>query len=189
MARVFIYVVHDSGVADDTAFELAAAARIIDSTQPPVAVVAGAGAELDAVCGSIAGCFGEVWKIVNEALSHANAELVRQALVKVVPPGSIVLVPHQHFGIDLSPGLAVKLGAALVSDVTEITAIEPNSLTVVRQEFGGQFHTHVRCDVSTGAVITIRPGAFKPAPAPPPGLFRSAAAAAVRVDRGRNGGL
>ena len=35
-------------------------------------------------------------------------------------------------------------------------------LKVVRQEFGGQVSAHVRCDISTGAVINIRPGAFKP---------------------------
>ena len=34
-------------------------------------------------------------------------------------------------------------------------------LKVVRQEFGGQVSAHVRCDISTGAVINIRPGAFK----------------------------
>ena len=32
----------------------------------------------------------------------------------------------------------------------------------MRQEFGGQFSTHVRCDISTGAVINVRGGAFKP---------------------------
>ncbi len=35
-------------------------------------------------------------------------------------------------------------------------------LTLVRQEFGGQVSAHVRCDFSSGAVINIRPGAFKP---------------------------
>ena len=34
---------------------------------------------------------------------------------------------------------------------------------LVRQEFGGQVSTHVRCDISSGAVINMRPGAFKPA--------------------------
>ena len=33
---------------------------------------------------------------------------------------------------------------------------------MVRQEFGGQVSAHVRCDISSGAVITSRPGAFKP---------------------------
>jgi len=33
---------------------------------------------------------------------------------------------------------------------------------VVRQEFGGQMSAHVQCDISSGAVIQVRPGAFKP---------------------------
>lgn len=180
MARVFVYVVHNSGMPDDTAFELAAAARTIDPSQPPIAIVAGAGAEVDAVCGAVAGFYGEIWKINHEALAHANAELVRPALVKVVPPGSIVLVPHQHFGIDLAPGLAVKLGAAFASDVTGVSGADASSLVLVRQEFGGQFHTRVRCDISTGAVITIRPGAFKP---------ETAAAAGAVVDKSSDIGL
>jgi electron transfer flavoprotein alpha subunit len=35
-------------------------------------------------------------------------------------------------------------------------------LKAVRQEYGGQFSTHVSCDISAGAVISTRPGAFKP---------------------------
>ena len=104
----------------------------------------------------------EVWKIASESLAYPNAELVRKALVKVLPPGSILLVAHNHFGIDLSPGLSIKLNAAFVSDVMGIDGVEGTSLKVVRQEFGGQVSTHVRCDISSGAVINLRPGAFKP---------------------------
>jgi electron transfer flavoprotein alpha subunit len=43
-----------------------------------------------------------------------------------------------------------------------IEEAEGACLKVVRQEFGGQVSTHVRCEISSGAVITIRPGAFKP---------------------------
>jgi len=40
-------------------------------------------------------------------------------------------------------------------------AIQSESLNLVRQEFGGQVSVHIDCDFSTGAVINIRPGAFK----------------------------
>ncbi len=100
-------------------------------------------------------------KSAHEALSYPNAELVRKALLKVVPSNSIVLVAHEHFGIDLAPGLSIKLNAAFVSDVLEIDGMEGSELKVVRQEFGGQVSAHVRCDISSGAVFTIRPGAFK----------------------------
>jgi electron transfer flavoprotein alpha subunit len=164
MPRIFAYVVHRGGIADDSAAELAAAARKIDPTAAPTAILTGWGPDLDAAGSSLASSFAEIWKVANEALGYPNSELVRQALVQVLPPGSIVLVPHDHFGIDLSPGLSLKLNSAFVSDVLAIDGLEGNSLKLVRQEFGGQVNTHVRCDISSGAVINVRPGAFKAQP-------------------------
>ena len=40
---------------------------------------------------------------------------------------------------------------------------------MVRQEFGGQVNAHVRCDISSGVVISMRPGAFKPVESAPAG--------------------
>jgi len=156
MPRLFAYILHKGGVVDDTAAELAVAAARIDASQPPVAIVTGYGPELAAVCASLRSSYAEVWKIENEALAYPDAELVRPALAAVVPRGSILLVPHGHFGVDLAPGLSIKLNAAYVPDVVDI-----EGQTLVRQEFGGQVSAHVRADISTGAVLTIRPGAFR----------------------------
>ena len=161
MSRIFVCIAHRNGVAEDTAAELVSAARAIDPSVAPTALVAGHGRDIDTVCESVRPLFAEVWKLGNEALSYPNAELMRQALVRALPPQSIVLVPHDHFGIDLSPGLAVKLNSAYVPDIVAIEGVEQNWLRVVRQEFGGQIHAHVRCNVSSGAVINVRPGAFK----------------------------
>ena len=163
MARIFAYIVHKGGVADDSAFELAAAARRIDAAASPTAILTGWGADLDAACNSLGASYPEVWKIANEALAYPNAELVRKALLKVLPSDSIVLAAHEHFGIDLAPGLSIKTNSAFVSDVLDIAGVEGASLKLVRQEFGGQVSAHVRCDISSGAVLTIRPGTFKPA--------------------------
>jgi electron transfer flavoprotein alpha subunit len=162
MPRIFAYIVHSGGVINDSATELAAAARTIDAAAFPTAVVTGWGAQLDAICESLRASYKEVWKISNEALAYPNAELIRKALVKLLPPDSIVLIPHDHFGIDLAPGLSIKLNAAFVPDVLETQAADGNAIRVVRQEFGGQVSAHVRCDISSGAVVTVRPGAFKP---------------------------
>jgi len=162
MARIFAYIAHKAGVADDTATELIAAAKKIDTAASPTAIVTGWGADLDAVCTTLQASYGETWKIANQALAYPNAELIRKALVKVLPPGSILLVAHEHFGLDLAPGLSIKLNSTFVSDVVGIEGVEGSSLRLVRQEFGGQVSAHVRCDISSGAVITVRPGAFKP---------------------------
>jgi electron transfer flavoprotein alpha subunit len=162
MARIFAYIVHKAGVADDSAAELIAAAKKLDPAATPTAVVIGWGPDCETVCSTLRASYGEIWRIANEALAYPNAELIRKALVKVLPPGSILLIPHEHFGMDLAPGLAIKLDATFVSDVVGIEGVEGVNLKVVRQEFGGQVSAHVRCDISSGAVITVRPGGFKP---------------------------
>ena len=169
MPRIFAYIVHKGGVPDDSAAELPVAAGKIDGAQFTTAVVTGWGADLDAVCETLRASYGEVWKIANEALAYPNAELVRKALVNVLPQGCILLVPHAHFGVDLSPSLSIKMNAAFVSDVLDIEGVDGASLKLVRQEFGGQVSAHVRCDISSGAVINIRPGAFKPLDGAPAG--------------------
>ena len=161
IARIFAYIVHKDGIADDTAAELVAAAKKIDAAASPTAIVSGFGPELETVCSSLCGSYAEIWKVANEALAYPNAELVRKALAGILPQGSILLVPHDHFGIDLSPGLSIKTNSAFVSDVVSIEGAEGTCLKLVRQEFGGQVSAHVRCDISLGAILNIRPGAFK----------------------------
>ena len=144
MPRIFAYIAHKGGVADDSAAELVAAARKIDAAASPTAILTGFGPELDTACGSLRDSYVEIWKVANEALAYPNAELVRKVLVDVLPPGCILLMPHNHFGIDLSPGLSVKMNSAFVSDVVNIEGIEGANLKLVRQEFGGHVSTHVR---------------------------------------------
>jgi electron transfer flavoprotein alpha subunit len=160
-ARIFCYIAHRNGMADDSAAELLAAAKKIDAAAKPTAIVVGSGKDVDVVCAGLCASYSEVWKVASDTLAYPNAELIRKALVKVIPQGSIILLPHNHFGIDLAPGLSVKLNAAFVSDVMGIDGVDGSFLKVVRQEFGGQVSTHVRCDISSGAVVNLRPGAFK----------------------------
>ena len=183
-AQVFILVTHAEGKADDSAFELAAAAGRLFPGSSPVALVAGSG--VDAVCAEVAAAFGEVWTFDQAALAYPNAELLRPLLVKVLPAGSRVLLAHNTFGLDLGPGLSVKLGAAYVPDVVGADGLEGTTLKVIRQEFAGQVSAHVACDVSKGAVISVRPGAFKPEPPEPKGgriVDRSGEAAGLSARR------
>jgi len=163
-SRIFTYIVHKNGIVDDSAAELAAAAKKIDPTTAPIAILTGEGSDLDAACDALRCSYQEIWKIANPALSHPNAELVRQALIRILPRRCTLMVPHDHFGIDLSPGLSIKLSSAFVSDVIAIDGADGETLKVVRQEFGGQVSAHVRCDMSEGTIINVRPGAFKAEP-------------------------
>lgn len=161
MPRIFAYITLKDGVLDDSAAELAAAAKKIDPNARTTALVVGSGPQLDTVCAEVQKIYPEVWKVSNPALSYPNAELIRKVLVKIVPSGAITLVAHDHFGIDLAPGLSIKLNAAFASDIVGVEPLHARFLELVRQEFGGAVSAHVKCEVSSGAVITIRPGSFK----------------------------
>jgi len=159
--NIFAYILHRDGVTDDTALELITAAGAMNPEASITALVAGSGAGLDAVCRTLGSSFDEVWKIDSDALAYVNAEVVRPALVRILPKESIVLMPHEHFGMDLAPGLSIKLGAAYLPDVFGFEGIENGKLKAIREEYLGQVSTHVLCDISKGAVITVRPGSFK----------------------------
>lgn len=160
-ARIFAYVAQKGGVVDDSAAELAAAARKIDAKASVTAIVTGSVAEVGPAAEALTSFFSEVWKIGSDALAYPNGEVVRKALVKVVPRSSLVLTFHNHFGMDLVPGLSIQLGSACVSDIVDVEGMDGTFLKAVRQEYGGQVSTHVRCDLSSGAVLSVRPGAFQ----------------------------
>jgi electron transfer flavoprotein alpha subunit len=161
-AQVFAYIVHKNGVADDTALELVSAARDIFPDATAAAIVTGAGADLDTVCNDLSASFAEVWKFDNDALAYPNAEAIRKLLAAVLPADAVLLVPHDTFGMDLAPGLAVKLDSVFVSDAAGFEGLDGNTLKVIRQEYSGQVSTHLTADISAGAVINVRPGVFQP---------------------------
>lgn len=161
-SQIFVYIEHNSGVADDSTLEMISLAKKIDPQAQVTAIVCGSDGDLDKVCQEVAKTYSQVWKVDNADVAYPNAEIIRGLLLNILPADSICLVPHDTFGMDLAPGLSIKLDSSYVSDVIDVEGQEDSELNVVRQEFSGQVHTHVLCDISKGAVITVRPGVFQP---------------------------
>ncbi|OQY13193.1 MAG: electron transfer flavoprotein subunit alpha [Desulfobacteraceae bacterium 4572_187] len=160
--QVFTYITYKEGIADDSALELVAAAKKIYPDASLTAVVTGAGADLDKVCNEMAASYQEVWKIDNQQLAYPNAEVIQKLLVNILPKDSLFLLSHNTFGMDLSPGLSIKMETTFVADAVDFEGLEGSNLKVVRQEYSGMASTHVLCDISAGAVINVRPGVFQP---------------------------
>ncbi|NLZ17014.1 MAG: electron transfer flavoprotein subunit alpha/FixB family protein [Desulfobulbaceae bacterium] len=165
MAAIFVYITHKNGTADDSAFELAAAAKALDAAAAPCAIVLGGTADVGQVAGQVAPYFSEVITIANDALQYPNAEVYRKALATILPAKSLLLLTHNSFSMDLAPGLSVKLDAAFASDVVGFEGIEGDTLKLVRQEHGGAVSSRSACGLANGAIISVRAGAFKPAEA------------------------
>jgi len=159
--QVFAYISHRQGKADDVAFELAKAAGKIYPDTAVTAIVTGAGSDLDAVCNEMAAFYKEVWKFDSEALAYPNAEAIRTLLVNVLSQDAVVFIGHDTFGMDLGPGLSVKMDSVFISDVVDFEGLDGDALKVIRQEYSGQVSTHVACDISAGVVLNIRGGVFQ----------------------------
>jgi electron transfer flavoprotein alpha subunit len=162
MTRIFAYIPFGNGAAEDVAMEFPTAAKKIDESASLTAVVTGSGADLDKVADAMTALYTEVIKIDNAELAYPNADIVRKALVNIIPSDAVLLVPHNTFGMDLGPGLSVKMDSAYAADIVDFEGIDGAVLKAIRQELGGAVSTHVTVDISSGAVITIRPGAFAP---------------------------
>jgi electron transfer flavoprotein alpha subunit len=158
--QVFAYIEHKNGVAEETALELLAAANKISPEALVTAIVVGSGIGIDTVCNEMANFYPQVWKVDSEALAYPNAEAIRQLLVNLLPKETMVILPHDTFGMDLGPGLSIKLDCAYVPDVVDFEGTEGDNLKIVRQEYSGMVSTRVLCDISAGAVFTCRPGSF-----------------------------
>ena len=158
--QLFAYIAHKNGVADDSAVELINAAAKIQADAAVTALVTGSGADLDAVCNEMAASYKEVWKFDHQDLAYPNAEVIRKLLTGVLPADAVVLLPHDTFGMDLGPGLSVKMDSAYMADLVGVEGLEGDTLKAVRQEYGGMVSTHVNCDIGGGVVLTCRPGSF-----------------------------
>ena len=158
--QLFAYIAHKNGVSDDSALELITAAAKIQADAAVTAVVTGSDADLDAVCNEMAASYKEVWKFDHQDLAYPNAEIIRKLLTGVLPADAVVLLPHDTFGMDLGPGLSVKMDSAYMADLVGIEGLEGDTLKAVRQEYGGMVSTHVNCDIGGGVVLTCRPGSF-----------------------------
>ncbi|MGD9731463.1 MAG: electron transfer flavoprotein subunit alpha/FixB family protein [Desulfamplus sp.] len=165
MTQIYVYVTHKGGVADDIASEYITAAKKIDPAATVTAVITGDGADLDKVAQALTSKYSEVIKISDSALAYPNGEVIRKALCNVLDKSAVILAPHDTLGMDLCPGLSIKMDSAFAADVVDFERVDGGKLKLVRQELGGAVSTHVTCDISNGAVITIRPGAFAPADA------------------------
>ena len=162
--QIFSYIRFKDGVPDDSALELVIAAKQISPEASPTAVAVGSG--IDALCGEVATVYAEVWKVDNAALAYPNAEVIRNVLLSILPQDCILLVPHDTFGMDLSPGLSIKMDSVFVPDTVGFEGTEGSMLKCIRQEYGGAVSTHVSCDIANGAIINIRPGVFQPEESP-----------------------
>jgi len=93
------------------------------------------------------------------ALAYRTA--LAAAIDKVDP--RILLLPATFMGRDLAPRVAVRCGAALATDVTELEVNADGALDVRRPVYNGKAFCHVAFPAQRLAIASVRLNTFPPA--------------------------
>jgi electron transfer flavoprotein alpha subunit len=159
MSQVLVVAELVGGAVGKPTLELLTLARRIGD---PVVVVLGPGAE--AAAPQLAAYGGtRVLSVTDPALSEylvaPKAEALAQIVATLAP--AAVLVSSGAEGKEVAARLAVKLGSGLVTDAVDVAADASTTQSV----FAGSYT--VRAAVTSGVpVITVKPNAVAPEPAP-----------------------
>lgn len=99
--------------------------------------------------------------VSDPALEHYSVTRYRTALAAVIAKvqPKIVLLAATFMGRDLAPRVAARIGAAVATDVIELT-IKDDALDVRRPVYNGKALCHVKFPAGRVALASVRPNSF-----------------------------
>ena len=165
MADFLVIVERVGGEIDDSAWELAQAARAAGCEKVAAALL---GKDVAGNAEALTKAFDAVHVFDDAQLEVPDGAVSAALLVPFIERTTprLVLLPQTNNGMDLAPALAVKLGRPLITDLIAIESVEDGVLGV-RTMYGGKAHARVKAKPSDkGHVLTLRPGSFPAAEAP-----------------------
>ncbi|MCP4386412.1 MAG: electron transfer flavoprotein subunit alpha/FixB family protein [Hyphomicrobiales bacterium] len=149
---------HDQGGLKEATARTLTAATAIGSDV--VVLIAGDGCGAAAEAAAKLSGVSRVLQVDNPALAHQLPEPMADLVLSLAGSYDALVAPATTFGKNLMPRVAALLDVAQVSDVTAV--VDPN--TFERPIYAGNAIETVRCD-EPKRIVTMRPSAYKPAPA------------------------
>jgi electron transfer flavoprotein alpha subunit len=155
---ILMVVEHANGKLSKSTYELAAAARHLDSDGGVAALVLGSG--VAAVATEAAYLGDQVLVADRPELALYDAELWAAAVAQIAREGeaSTILICASRGGREYSPRVAVKLDAPLLEDVFSLQLSE-GTLQAERYTFLNRVTETIQAH-APAVVITVKPGAF-----------------------------
>jgi electron transfer flavoprotein alpha subunit len=165
MRNIAVLVDCVSGVIDESAWELATAARLTEAASVTAIVL---GADLDAVTPELTRWFDEVVAIDHELLRIPDGEVSAAVLAPLMQKRApfCILAAQSNHSMDYLPSLAVRLGRPMLTDCISVE-LGGDAVRAVRPVYGGKLHQRAAAAASSaGYLVTMRPGATRPGPCP-----------------------
>ena len=160
MKNILVIAERVGGGLDESTWELLTAARALaDGGRVAAAVL---GKDVGALATELAGGFDAVHVFDDAQLADPDGEADALALAPLIAREGfdVTLLGHTNGGIDLAPGLSVRVGAPLLADCFALQW-EGDTLAATRTVYGGKVHARVTAVASDrGYMATLRGGAF-----------------------------
>ncbi|MBD3161336.1 MAG: electron transfer flavoprotein subunit alpha/FixB family protein [Candidatus Eisenbacteria bacterium] len=164
MRKIFVVAEIVGGAIDDSAFEMAGAARRLAESAPEEASIAAVllGSDVAEMARKLAERFDEVVVYDDPSLEAPDGGVSGAVLADLFEKEKplAVLIAHSNNGMDLAPALAVRLGMPMLADCLTLEWKE-SRLSGVRTVYAGKVHARVTAQQSdAGVLATVRPGAM-----------------------------
>ena len=159
---IVVLAAHQGGRVSPVTYELLALAEEIRGMIPLAVKAVILGDEVEGPAREVARAPGvEVVAVKNPNLNSYQAEIYKEVLAGLLPElGPVfVIAAHTTEGMDLSPGLAVRLGAGCISNVDRVFK-DGDRICFSRAMFNGKIAAAV-CPAARTTILTVQPGAFK----------------------------
>lgn len=158
---IVVVVEHADGKLAKSAYEMITAARGLGSEAPIAALVLGS--RVGGVANETARLTEQVLVADLPELAQYDPELWAAAVAQVAEEGEAhtVLIGASRSGREYSPRVAVKLGAALLEDVTSLQR-SSGKTTAERYTYLARVTEKIETDAAV-VVATVKPGAFSAA--------------------------
>jgi electron transfer flavoprotein alpha subunit len=135
--------------------------RLADALGAPLAgLVLGDAADADAGAAALAGFVPTLYRVADPALAHGGHEARTRAVADVARSfgARAVLMSANRSGQAVAPRVALRLGGALLEDVTEVR-VDGGALVAERLTYLSRAVATVRAIVEP-VVVTVKPGAY-----------------------------
>jgi len=161
MKEIIVIAEHRRGELRDVTWEMLSKGRQLAESTSAELGVALLGKGMNPLAGALKSKVKRVLLIEDPRLEAFNPETYKKVLIQLITERKpfLTLIGHTAMGMDYAPRLAVSLKMPLATDCIGIE-VKDESLSLIRQLYGGKVNAEVSFTKKGPFMITVRPGAF-----------------------------
>lgn len=162
MRNIFVLVEHRQGEIRDITFEMLSKCNEITKEINVQIIALLLGNDIEPFLDPLKEYADTTMVVKDERLEIFNSKMYQAVLTHLINEHKplLTMIGHTSYGIDLAPGLAVKLQIPLATDCADF-AVEDDQLKIVRQMYVGKVNVKATLKKAESYLITIRPASFE----------------------------